>query len=199
MSRLEAAFAKIDAANSADPTQIDDGGTLRPAELVYGERMSKVQGTLYPDASDALQLAVRAQHLRRWEIPRASYPQDRVGYLRWRTDLKRKHAEWAGEILAACGYGAVDIDRVGSLIRKENLKQDAEAQALEDVAALVFLEFYALDFAGKHEAEKVKSILAKTFAKMSPHGRHAALGLQVPEPLRGLVNALAGRDPVRPI
>ena len=109
--------------------------------------MTAALGRLYPDASEALQLAARAQHIRRWTVPRASYPMDRAGYLRWRKDLKRKHAEWAGDILADCGYAEDEIARVGSLIRKENLKRDAEAQALEDVASIVFLEHYAADFA----------------------------------------------------
>jgi hypothetical protein len=193
VSRLDSAYAEIDAANAEDPTLIDVDGRSRPAELVYGERMTRALGELYPDASEALKLAVRAQHIRRWTVPRASYPMDRPGYLRWRTDLKRKHAEWAGAILASCGYSTDEIARVGSLIRKENLKQDPEAQALEDVASIVFLKHYAADFAPKHDAGKLVGILAKTLAKMSSHGRSAAMDLPLPAAVRDLIaKAVAG-------
>jgi hypothetical protein len=199
MTRFDDAIAKIDAANADDPNIVLVGGAERPAELVYGERMSAALARLDPDASEALKLAVRAQHIRRWTVPRASYPMDRPGYLRWRKDLQRKHAEWTGAILAECGYGEDEIKRVASLIRKENLKYDAEAQTLEDVASLVFLEHYALDFAAKHEPEKVVSILAKTFNKMSEHGRDATLHLDVPPALASLIReVLAARSASEP-
>ncbi|WP_334150006.1 DUF4202 domain-containing protein [Hyphomicrobium sp.] len=180
MDRLSTAIARIDAANGADPHRIPLDGADVPAELAYGQRMSAMLARVYPETSEALQLAARAQHIRRWEVPRSSYPMDRGGYLRWRKELGRKHAEWAGEILAACGYGEEEIARVGSLLRKENLRRDPETQALEDVAALVFLAHYAEDFAAKHPPEKVVSILAKTLAKMSEHGKRAATTLDLP-------------------
>lgn len=191
MDRLSLAFSGIDAANSRDPSRVPVDGEARPAELVYGERMSAMLARVYPDASEALRLAARAQHIRRWEVPRATYPMDRPGYLRWRKDLQRRHAEWAGAILADCGYGADEIARVGSLIRKENLRRDPEAQALEDVAALVFLAHYAADFAAKHPPEKVVSILAKTLAKMSAHGKEAAVALDLPPAVRSALEAAA--------
>lgn len=191
MTRLKTAFARIDADNARDPNRVEINGHSRPAEEVYGERMSAVLDRLYPEASEILQVAVRAQHLRRFEIPRASYPIDRTGYLRWRNDLKRKHAEWAGDIMAEVGYSAEEIDRARALIRKENLQRDSEAQALEDTAAVVFLEFYALDFAPKHDHDKVVSILAKTMAKMSAKGRNAALSLPMPDALKSLVTEAA--------
>jgi hypothetical protein len=153
--------------------------------------MSAVLARLYPDASEALRLAVRAQHLRRWTVPRSSYPMDRTGYLRWRNDLKRKHAEWTAAILSECGYEEVEIARVAALIRKEALKRDAEAQALEDVACIVFLKSYVEDFAVKHSEEKVASILEKTWAKMSERGRAAALGLALSPPIRALIQRAA--------
>lgn len=180
MDRFEKATAAIDAANSADPTRVRVDGEDVPAELVYGQRMTAMLTRVYPDAAEALRLAARAQHLRRWEVPRATYPMDRPGYLRWRKDLGRKHAEWAGAILAECGYDDAEVARVGTLLRKENLRRDPETQALEDVAALVFLAHYAADFAAKHEADKVVTILVKTLAKMSEHGKQAAGGLDLP-------------------
>ena len=189
MDRLSTAIARIDAANGADPHRIPLDGADVPAELAYGQRMSAMLARVYPEASEALQLAARAQHIRRWEVPRSSYPMDRGGYLRWRKELGRKHAEWAGEILAACGYGEEEIARVGSLLRKENLRRDPETQALEDVAALVFLAHYAEDFAAKHPPEKVVSILAKTLAKMSEHGKRAATTLDLSPAVRHALEA----------
>lgn len=192
MDRFEKATAAIDAANSADPTRVRIDGEDVPAELVYGRRMTAMLARVYPDASEALRLAARAQHLRRWEVPRATYPMDRPGYLRWRKDLGRKHAEWAGAILDRCGYDDAEVARVGTLLRKENLRRDPETQALEDVAALVFLAHYAADFAAKHEADKVVTILVKTLAKMSEHGKQAAAGLDLPAAVQGaLATAVA--------
>ncbi len=193
MDRLNAASAGIDAANSKDPNRVCVDGAEHPAELIYGQRMSAMLARLYPDASEALRLAVRAQHIRRWEVPRNSYPMDRPGYLRWRKDLGRKHADWAGEILAGCGYGTEEIARVGSLLRKENLRKDAETQALEDTAALVFLAYYAEEFAAKHEPDKVVTILAKTLAKMSEHGKRSAATLDLPPAIVGALEAAAAQ------
>lgn len=189
MTRFDEAIAGIDTANSADPNRVLIDGKEVPAELVYGQRMTAMLDRVYPGASEALRLAARAQHIRRWEIPRATYPMDRPGYLRWRKELGRKHAEWAGEILTTCGYDDADIARAGSLLRKENLRRDAETQALEDVAALVFLAHYAADFAGKHAPDKVVTILAKTLAKMSDHGKAAAATLDLAPAVRGALEA----------
>jgi hypothetical protein len=107
--------------------------------------------------------------------------------------LARFHAETAGALLAKVGYDAVMIERVGSLIRKERLKSDPEAQTLEDVACLVFLENYLGDFAGKHDEAKVVDILRKTWRKMSPRGQAAARALDLdPAGRRVLDRALAG-------
>lgn len=194
MSRFDEAIACIDAANAEDPTLVSVDGQSRPAELVYGERMTSALARLRPDASEIMRLAARAQHIRRWTVPRSSYPNDRAGYLRWRNVLKRKHAEWAGEIMAACGYSEAEVARAGSLIRKENLKGDPDAAAIEDAASIVFLEHYAEEFAGKHEAEKVVDILAKTLAKMSPAGREVAMKAELPAPVRALVMGAIERE-----
>jgi Domain of unknown function (DUF4202) len=185
--RFDHAIAAIDAANAEDPTRIADGGTERPAEFVYGERMSAALARYRPNAPEALKLAVRAQHIERWMIPRASYPMDRAGYHLWRNTLKTRHAERAGEILKASGYAPDEIARVQSLIQKQNLKQDADAQTLEDVVCLVFLEFYAEAFAARHDRDKVVDILRKSFRKMSPEGRDAAARLPVSSTVQELV------------
>jgi len=183
-SRFEQAIAAIDAFNRQDP---------KGEELAYSERMTAWLERLAPDASEALRIAARAQHIGRWRIPREEYPMDRAGYKRWRTDLGKLHAETTAEILDKAGYGAEMVERVSSLLRKKALKTDPECQTLEDVIALVFLENYFADFAPKHSEEKVVHILQRTWIKMSPRGHEAALGLDLPRHLAQLVEkALAG-------
>jgi hypothetical protein len=183
------AIAAIDAAHAQDPEK--EGG--EPKELVYARRMSAWLARLVPQASESLQLAVRCQHLRRWAIPRADFPEGKVGYLRWRKEESLAHAALAGEFLAQAGYDAEAVMRVQSLIKKERIKHDAEAQVLEDVTCLVFLEYEFAPFAAKHPDDKVVDILRKTWPKMSPQGQQAALGLALAPRLRKLVEgALAG-------
>lgn len=184
---FEKAIARFDAANAEDPNQETDRGEARPKELVYAQRMTAWLDKLEPAASEALRLAARCQHIRRWTIPRASYPMGREGYKQWRTALARFHAETAGAILKEVGYGEATIKRVQSLVRKERLKADPESQLLEDVVDLVFLEHYFADFAKKHDEEKLTGILRKTWEKMSKRGREAALALPLAPELRALV------------
>ncbi|HUN52002.1 MAG TPA: DUF4202 domain-containing protein [Candidatus Sulfotelmatobacter sp.] len=185
--RFRAAVARIDAANGEDPNREMIGGVEQPKELAYGERMSAWLERLAPDASEALRLAARAQHIRRWRIPRGDFPMDRAGYHRWRTTLYRFHADTAGALLAEVGYDAATIARVQALIRKEKLQSDPEMQMLEDVICLVFLENYLAGFSAKHDAAKVVEIVRKTWRKMSPRGQQAALALPLPPAARGLV------------
>src|SRR5205085_2639185 len=167
-SRLARVIATIDAANARDPNKIEADGRLQPAELVYGRRMSEALARLAPDASEHLRIAARGQHIERWTSPRTNFPQGRAGYLTWRRELQHFHARRVGEIMAAAGYGAADIGRVGALIRKERLKSDPEAQTIEDVACLVFLAHYLDGFIAKTDADKLAGILAKSWNKMSP-------------------------------
>ena len=176
--RFARALARIDAANAEDPNG---------KELLYSQRMSDWLDRVEPDASEALRLAARAQHVRRWTIPRSDYPMDRIGYLKWRTTLYRFHADTAGAMLREVGYDEGTVARVGSLIRKERIKQDAEAQTLEDVICLVFLENYFAEFAAQHDEGKVVNILRRTWGKMSERGRGVALTLEMPAEARRLV------------
>ena len=136
--------------------------------------------------SELLKIAVRAQHVRRFDIPRSSYPMDRPNYHAWRNALKRHHAEVVGGLMAEVGYSAEEIARVGQIVRKEGLKRDPETQTLEDCACLVFLEFEFAPFGEKYTDEKVVDIVAKTWAKMSENGHKAALALagQLPDRAR---------------
>jgi hypothetical protein len=192
-ARFDRAIAAIDAANAADPRREAGENGDEPKELLYSRRMTRWLERLDPDASEALRLAARAQHLCRWRIERSAYPEGRQGYLRWRRDCAEMHARLAAEILADVGYEAVTIDRVRDLVRKKGLPHDPEALALEDTACLVFLEHELDAFAPKHEEAKLVQILERTWRKMSPRGRVAALGLDLPPLARALVEkAVAG-------
>jgi Domain of unknown function (DUF4202) len=194
MPALEATLAAIDAANAQDPRRADDS---RAFESVYAERMSARLAALYPDASDLLKIAARAQHLRRWEIARDAYPEGRKGYNDWRRACRAHHATLAGEIMRAHGYDEAAIAHVGALIRKEQLKKDPESQALENVAAVVFLEHYFEDFLAKYAGyadDKIVDILGKTLCKMSPKGHAAALALPLPDRARALVGAAVAKE-----
>jgi hypothetical protein len=177
--RIASVFAAIDAANAHDPNTVEIEGRREPAELVYGRRMSDTLAQLAPGASVHLRIAARGQHIERWTSPRKSYPEGRVGYLKWRNDLKDFHARRLAEIMDGLGYAAEDVARVGSLLRKERLKREAEAQMLEDVICVVFLAHYIDGFRSKADDGKLADILAKTWAKMSPLGHEHALKLRL--------------------
>jgi hypothetical protein len=192
-ARFRAAINAFDAANRQDPSSEVYQGKEYPKELLYAERMTAWLDAIAPDASEMVQLAVRAQHIERWEIPRSDYPKDRLSYRKWRVDLGKFHAERAGQILVEAGYGDETVARVQSLLRKENLKTDPHCQLLEDVICLVFLEFYFRDFADEHDEEKLVNILRRTWRKMSDRGHQAALQLELPPHLGRLVEkAVAG-------
>jgi len=183
--RFARAIARFDAANGEDPNRESDDGGVRPKALLYAERLTAMLERFAPEASATLRLAARCQHIQRWKIPRADYPMTRTGYQQWRMRLRAFHAELAGAILRDAGYDDATIARVGSLIRKEALKTDAEAQALEDVVDLVFLESYLAEFVAGHsgyDEAKFVDILKKTGRKMSARGREAALTLISPPP-----------------
>lgn len=175
---FQEAISRFDAANARDP---------RGIELPYAQRLSAWVERLAPEASEELRLAARAQHLCRWEIPRESYPQDRIGYLKWREDLKQFHAQKAGEILRAVGNDEPTAARVQDLIRKRNFPRDAEGRILEDALCLVFLETQLAETTDKTGEDKMIVILQKTWKKMTPQARDVALTLPMNDALRALV------------
>ncbi|HNR29963.1 MAG TPA: DUF4202 domain-containing protein [Candidatus Hydrogenedentes bacterium] len=193
--RFERAVAAIDAANSEDPHVEVFEGHEYPKELLYGQRMSAWLERLRPDAPEALRLACRAQHVRRWAIPRDTFPMDRRGYLIWRKQLYGFHADTVAAILREVGYDDETIDRVAALVRKRRLGADPDAQSLEDAACLVFLEHHFAGFAEKTDEEKIIGILRKTWGKMSAAARAHAGTLAYSEDARKLLErALAARD-----
>ncbi|MEW5943098.1 MAG: DUF4202 domain-containing protein [Pseudomonadota bacterium] len=187
--RFAEAIARFDAANAEDPNRELSQGAEHPKELLYAKRMTAWLDRFAPDASEALKLAARSQHIRRWVIPRGEYPMNRQGYNAWRNTLAKFHAETAGRILQEVGYDEETVRRVESLLLKERIELDPEGQTLEDVICLVFLESYFAEFASHYSEPKLIGILRKTWKKMSPRGHEAALGIlsKLPAELRAVV------------
>lgn len=185
--RFENAIAAFDAVNAQDPNKVTADGREYPKEVLYAQRMSDMQRRFAPDASEAVQLAVRAQHIKRWAIPRSEYPMTPHGYKQWRTRLYKFHADLAADVLRETGYDEETIARVHAIVRKEALKLNPETQMMEDIVDLVFLEHYLEEFVAKYshyDEEKMLDILRKTWKKMSPRGHEAALNLiKLPEAL----------------
>jgi len=187
-ARFEEAIRQFDAANSEDPNVELADGQPYPKELLYGQRMSACLNRVAPEASEALQLAARCQHIQRWSIPRNAFSMDTAGYHKWRNSLKKLHAELAGQILEAVGYAPELIQRVQQLLQKQQLKTDPEMQLLEDVICLVFLEYYFLDFAKQYPEDKVIDIVQKTWSKMTPYGHQLALQLDLSPSAQTLIS-----------
>jgi hypothetical protein len=192
-ARAVAAFTRV---STEDPAREMVGGVERPREQVWSERLVSWVERLEPNASEALRLAAHAQHVGRYRVPRASYPEGRSGYLRWRAELSRKHAAEAARILTDAGYDATMLDAVQPIVLKQNLRDNADAQTMEDALCLAFLAHELGEFAERHPEDKLISILRKTWRKMSPRAQALALELPLTEPQRALVaKALAPRGP----
>ena len=172
--KFKSAIARFDAENSRDPN-LENG---RPRELLYAERLTQWVLKLAPDASEVLQLAARCQHICRWESPRENYPMTRPGYLKWRADLKKFHAEKSGAILRAVGYDDETIRRVQDLNLKKNFPAEAEVRVLEDALCLVFLEFQFAALAAKSDDAKMVNAIRKSWEKMTEAARAEALKLK---------------------
>ena len=170
-AQLTQVLEAIDAANAEDPT-LEDG---QPAALLYGRRMTGEQARLFPDASEALQIAARGQHVERWKLARQDFPEGRAGYLAWRKAEAEHHAKLVTALMQEAGYGAADIDAAAKMLRKEGIKRDGQVQALEDIICFVFLKWYFAPFAAKHPADKVQRIVEKTARKMSAEARARVL------------------------
>ncbi len=177
----------IDAAHSADPKRTPDG---QPAELIYADRMEAwvVRAALAP--SPLLRLAARCQHLERWSVPRASFPDGKAGYLAWRKSLYKKQAERAHALLLLARVPDREADEVATWVSKTGLKTNPGTQALEDAACLVFLENEIEAFAAQHAdyaREKFVDIIRKTWKKMSPRGQALAKTVALPSAIAALV------------
>jgi hypothetical protein len=189
--RYDRAVAAIDAANSDDPNTIVIDGHERPKELAHAELMVSWVLRLDPAATPEQLLAARAHHLRRWSVPRSSYPEGRKGYLRWRTSIREQHASEVAGILAGAGYDEASIGRVQQIIRKQAIASDPAVQTHEDALCLVFLQTQLAPVAQQLGDEKTVDVLAKTMKKMSAQGLAAAGALDLDEPERALLRRAA--------
>lgn len=181
--KFAAAIRRFDEENSRDPN-LENG---RPRELLYAERLTDWVLKLAPDASEILRLAARCQHICRWQSPRENYPMTRAGYLKWRADLKKFHAQKSGEILRAVGYDDETIRRVQDLNLKKNFPADPEVRVLEDALCLVFLEFQFATLVAKSDDEKMINAVRKSWEKMTETARGEALKLNYGEREKNLI------------
>jgi len=187
-----AAIAAFDKANAEDPNKEFFAGKEYPKELLYAQRMTEMQERYFPEAEEAVKLAVRAQHIQRWKIPRSSYPMDKPGYMMWRTTLYKFHAETAANLMKQLGYDDEMVARVKNIVSKKNLKSNPETQMMEDIVGLVFIEHYMLGFVGQHadyDEAKWILIIKKTWNKMSQFAHDFALSgkIELPEALVPLI------------
>jgi hypothetical protein len=174
-TRFAAALRRFDEENARDANVEMVDGQPQPRELIYSHWLTAWVAKLCPDASEPLRLAARCQHLCRWEIPRASYPMTRPGYLQWRADLKKFHAQKSGEILREVGYDGEIIRRVQELNLKKNFPHDPESRVLEDALCLVFLERQLAGLAAKADDDKMVNAIQKSWRKMTPAAHAEAL------------------------
>ena len=191
--KLNQVIELIDAANREDPNrETDDQGQEWPKELLYSTRMTDMLQRFSPDSDEVAQIAMRAQHIQRWQSRRDAYPMDRQGYLQWRTQLYKFHAETVAGLMQQVGYDEESIERVKKAVGKRGIKVNPDTQLLEDVTDLVFIEHYMLAFAEKHpeyDEDKWLDIVRKTWKKMSPEAQQFALAgnIRLPEPLVPLI------------
>jgi hypothetical protein len=175
MEAIDRARSAIDAANAGDPNQHEGV----PLALVQGRLAEGWVVRLDPHAPAALRLAARAHHLRRWVVPRVSYPDGRAGYLRWRRDQKQRHADELSELLGDAGVDPAVVERASAIVAKVGLGSDPEVQVFEDAVCLTFLETQLTDTADRLDSERMTNVIAKTLAKMSEAGRAAALTIEL--------------------
>jgi hypothetical protein len=191
-NKIEIAFKLFDEYNKQDPDIIVRGEESFPAEYFYAIKLYEWVIKLEPEASESLLLASRCQHIGRWEKPRNTYPEGKAGYLRWRSDLSKYHAEKAGELLLQAGYDDELIKDVQRIVLKKQIKTDDEVQVMENALCLVFLQFQFNEFIKEHDDLKLIRILQKTWTKMSDPGRVAALSLSFSEREKILIGKALG-------
>lgn len=190
-NRYQQALERIDALHAEDPRVVAVDGAERPKELWHAQRMTAWLEQVQQTPDELTQLAVRAQHLQRWTIPRTEYPEGRRGYLAWRREQGRRAGETTAAVMEESGYGPEDANRVAAMIRKEGLGRDDAVQAVEDCACLVFLENYFADFLHKVEHDHMVRIVRKTWRKMSPRAQELAMSVPLtPEAQRIVADAL---------
>lgn len=192
LEKLNNTLSAIDAINCQDPNTVMLNNSNQPKELVYGQQMTNCLQQYWPAANELLQVAVRAQHIKRWQLKRTEFPEGKAGYYQWRIAQGKFHAELTASIMIEQGYTVEDSEKCAAIIRKENLSGNNDSQTLEDVACLVFLMHYFDEFAAKYTEQdneaKIVRIVQLTWKKMSDEAHNIALGLTLPEHLAVIVN-----------
>ena len=193
LSPFERTLAALDALHAQDPRHASVEGESVPHELWHAGRMSAWLERLHEHPNELVQLAVRGQHLQRWELSRSEYLEGRVGYLTWRRDQGQRAGETTARLMREAGYDDEDAEAVSRMIRKQGLGREAGTQAVEDCACLVFLENYFADFSRQIDHDHLIRIVQMTWKKMSPRAHELALALPMTDQARALVEeALAG-------
>ncbi|MCB1192745.1 MAG: DUF4202 domain-containing protein [Leptospiraceae bacterium] len=190
MSRLKICLDKIDTENKKDPNHEVTNGLDEPKEYIYSIRMTEWLNKLVDNPNELLQIAARGQHIARWTSPRENYPMGKAGYLKWRTELYKFHAGKVAQIMEESGYLYDEIEKVKKILQKKELKSDEDVQAIEDVACLVFLNYYLEDMVIKTSEEKIVSILQKTWNKMSEKAKALAKEISYSEECRMLIEKI---------
>jgi len=191
IDKLSNTLSAIDEINNQDPNTIVIDGINQAKELVYGQQMTSCLKQYWPDANELLQIAVRAQHIKRWQLKRTEFAEGKAGYYQWRIAQGKFHAELTASTMLENGYTNEQAEQCASIIRKENLKTNSDSQTLEDVACLVFLMHYFDEFAAKYTEQdneaKIVRIVQLTWKKMSDEAHDIALTLTLPEHLAVIV------------
>ena len=182
MTKLHQAIQLFDDYNKQDPNKLSWKNEEFPAEYFYALQLTEWVKKLTPNPSESLLLAARSQHIGRWKTPRNEYPAGKAGYLNWRKNLSKFHADTAGKLMVIAGYDTNEVESVQRIIRKDNLRFDEEVQLMENALCLVFLEFQYEDFLQRHDDDDlIIRILHKTLKKMTAPGHEAALKLNYSE------------------
>lgn len=188
----QAVIKAIDNANNADPNSVKFEGQSFAKEFLYAMRMTDMLTRFKPDADELMHIAARGQHIERWRSPRSDFPLGKQGYYQWRGALYDFHAERVTALMKTAGYSIADCERVYAAVAKKNIKHNPDSQLIEDIASLVFIEHYMLDFAmSKPDYDEAKwlGIIRKTWQKMSSEAHEFVLAGQIalPEPLKPLI------------
>ncbi|MCF2846361.1 DUF4202 domain-containing protein [Pseudoalteromonas sp. ACER1] len=182
----------IDAANAADPNRVKHAGQALAKESLYSMRMTDMLNRFNPQADELMRIAARGQHIERWRSPRSDFPMGKQGYYQWRTALYDFHAERVTALMKTAGYSTSECERVYAAVAKKNIKRNPDSQLIEDIASLVFIEHYMLDFATSkpdYDEQKWLGIIRKTWQKMSNEAHEFVLAgnISLPEPLKPII------------
>lgn len=190
---LNQVITLIDQANSQDPnTEIYNAQSL-PKESLYATRMSEMLARFNPNADELMQIAVRGQHIERWQSPRSNFAMNKQGYHQWRSALYIFHASRVIELMQQVGFNEAQQQRVYAAVAKQDIKRNPDSQLVEDIASLVFIEHYMLAFTSTkpdYDEQKWLGIIRRTWRKMSVEARDFVLAgnVTLPEPLVGLIH-----------